>query len=49
MVFFYWFNSWTVNDSKNTRCLSLAPIEVEILVCWGSAHKIVTESGKHVS
>jgi hypothetical protein len=27
----------------------LAPIEVKILVGWGSANKIVTDSGNHYS
>ncbi|MDY0988328.1 hypothetical protein SOM12_12950 [Flavobacterium sp. CFBP9031] len=27
---------------------ALAPIEVEILLCWGSAQKIVTDSGKQL-
>jgi hypothetical protein len=31
--------------AKKQKSLSLAPIEVEILMCRGSAHKIVTNSG----
>jgi len=30
---------------KKQKYLPLAPIEVEILICWLSAYKIATESG----
>ena len=33
------------NESKKAKCLSLAPIEVKILVSRVSAHKIVADSG----
>ena len=33
------------DDDKKTKCFHLAPIAVEILVDWGSVHKIVTKSG----
>jgi len=32
-------------DCKKAKSFSLAPIEVEILVNWGSVYKIVTKSG----
>ena len=32
-------------NPKKSKCFSLAPIEVEILVCRGSAYKIATKSG----
>ena len=34
-----------LDDDKEAKSLSLAPIEVKILVCRGSAHKILTDSG----
>ena len=34
-----------LNDSKNTKYQLLAPIEVKILLCRGSAQKIAMESG----
>jgi hypothetical protein len=35
--------------AKKVKYLPLAPIEVEILVCRGSAHKIETDSGTILS
>ncbi|WP_165688783.1 hypothetical protein [Flavobacterium sp. A45] len=34
-----------LNDGKKAKYFPLAPIEAEILVSWGSAHKIVVDSG----
>ena len=33
------------NYGKKTKYLPLAPIEVKILISWGSAYKIATKSG----
>jgi len=37
---------WEKRNSKKAECFLLVPSVVEILVGWGSAHKITTESGK---
>ena len=37
---------WEKHNSKKAECFLLAPSVEEILVGWGSAHKIATESGK---
>jgi hypothetical protein len=34
-----------LNDGKKAKYSLLAPIEVKILISWGSAYKIVTKSG----
>jgi hypothetical protein len=34
-----------MDNGKKAKCFSLAPIEVKILVCRGSARKIATKSG----
>lgn len=34
-----------LDDGKKAECSPLAPVEVKILISWGSAYKIVTENG----
>jgi len=33
-------------NGKKAIFIPLAPVEVEILLCWGSAQKIATEDGR---
>lgn len=44
--YFYFFLK---SQQKNTQYQLLAPVEVKILLYWGSVQEIVTENGNHIA